>query len=110
VSTWRTFFVAATFYALLVGAFVLYVASLDDGGTVRGPVYVGLALLHIAAGFVLGWRAFLLLPLLPLLAIPVPVPEDAYEAFPLWFVMLYLGIPIAAVLMTPGVIVRALAR
>ena len=40
----------------------------------------------------------------------VPVPEDAYEAFPLWFVMLYLGIPIAAMLMTPGVIVRALAR
>ena len=96
-------------YALLYGAFMLSAGSLD-GEPLAAAAYVALALLQVVAGFALGWRAYLLLPLLPLLAIPVPVPEDAYEPFPLWFVMLYLGLPIAAVLMTPGVVLRALAR
>lgn len=100
---------AGVAYALLYGAFVLSAGSLD-GEPLAAAAYVALALLQVVAGFALGWRAYLLLPLLPLLAIPVPVPEDAYEPFPLWFVMLYLGLPIAAVLMTPGVVLRALAR
>jgi len=37
-------------------------------------------------GFAIGrWWAILLVSLLPILAIPVPRPEDAYEPFPMWF-------------------------
>ena len=92
-------------YATLFGAFCLYVSFVDSDTVLTGPL-AALAVLQVAVGLVLGWRAFFLLPLLVLLSIPVPVPQDAYEPMPMWFAMLYLGIPIAAVLMSVGVVMH----
>jgi hypothetical protein len=97
----------AAAYAMLFEAFVIYVWLLD-GDWVASAALLGVALMQVVAGFLLGWRALFLLPLLVLLSIPVPVPEDAYEPMPMWFAMLYLGIPIAAVLMAVGIVARSL--
>lgn len=88
-------------YAAIFGAFCLYVSSVDSDAVLTAPL-IALAVMQVAAGFILGWRALLLLPLLVLLSLPVPVPEDAYEPMPMWFAMVYLGIPIAAPLMAIG--------
>lgn len=91
---------------MLFGAFCMYVSSVDSDAVTAWPL-VALAVMQVAAGVALGWRAFLLLPLLVMLSIPVPVPEDAYEPMPLWFAMLYLGISISAPLMAIGMGARA---
>ena len=93
--------------ALYVGLLVVFIAywwhELDSDDNFYSPL-VALLAVQFVTGFAIGrWHALLLLPLLPLLSIPVPVPEDAYEPFPLWFVMLaYVG-PVAAVLMLAGI-------
>ncbi len=98
--------------ALYVGFLIVFNAhwwhELDSDATFYWPL-VALLAVQFMAGFAIGrWPALLLLPLLPLLSIPVPVPEDAYEPFPLWFVMLaYIG-PVAAVLMLGGIGARKL--
>jgi hypothetical protein len=77
---------------MLFGACCVYVSSVDSDAVLTGPLVA---------------LAFLLLPLLVLLSIPVPVPEDACEPMPMWFAMLYLGIPIAAPIMAIGMGARA---
>ena len=79
-------------------------AAGEGGGAI---VLLGLVALQPAVGFAIGrWRAILLVSLLPILAIPVPRPEDAYEPFPMWFTMLLVGVPVGAVLIAAGVAVR----
>jgi hypothetical protein len=99
--------------ALHVGLLMVFIAyywrAVDLDEDVSNWALVALLGVQLLAGFAIGrWHALLLLPLLPLLSIPVPVPEDAYEPFPLWFVMLaYIG-PVAAVLMLAGIGARKL--
>ncbi|HKO74038.1 MAG TPA: hypothetical protein VJU01_01875 [Gaiellaceae bacterium] len=100
--------------ALYVGALLAFIAywwHLVDSDPDRSVwvALVGLLAVQFVVGLGIGrWHALLLLPLLPLLSIPVPVPEDAYEPFPLWFVMLaYIG-PVAAMLMLAGIGARKL--
>jgi hypothetical protein len=99
--------------ALYVGSLIVFIAycwHVDSDDSIWAAV-VALLAVQFVAGFGIGrWYALLLLPLLPLLSIPVPVPEDAYEPFPLWFVMLgYIG-PVAAVLMALGIGARKLGE
>ena len=98
-------------YVAVVAVFMAWAAVSDaDGGVVvPGLMLVLLVAIHPVAGFVTGraWVLSLVL-LLPLLGLPVPVPEDAYEPFPMWFVMLYLGIPIGFVLVGIGIVGRKL--
>ena len=72
-------------------------------------VVVLLALVIVQPAVVLGigrWWAVGLVLLLPILAIPVPTPEDAYEPLPMWFAMFYFGILVCLVLIAAGVAVR----
>jgi hypothetical protein len=48
----------------------------------------------------------LLAVLLPIFGLPVPPPEDAYEAISMWFAMLYFGVPLGAILIATGVALR----
>src|SRR6186997_2038608 len=86
--------------ALYVGALIGFIANwwheLDSDDSFYWPLVVLLAVQFVTGVAVGRWQALLLLPLLPLLSIPVPVPEDAYEPFPLWFVMLFYIGPVAA--------------
>jgi hypothetical protein len=98
--------------ALYLGSLIAFIAywwhELDSDANIYEPL-VALLAVQFVTGFAIGrWRALFLLPLLPLLSIPVPVPADAYEPLPLWFVMLaYIG-PVAAVLMFAGIGARKL--
>ena len=83
-------------------------AAAGPYGEVISPVALFiLAAAHPVVGFAIGriWALTLVL-LLPLLGLPVPTPEDAYEPFPMWFAMLYFGIPIGLVLIGLGLIGR----
>jgi hypothetical protein len=105
--------------SIAIGSAVIHVASLivfiaywwhelDSDNSFYWPICALLAV-QFLTGFAIGrWHALLLLPLLPLLSIPVPVPEDAYEPVPLWFVMLFYIGPLAAVLMLAGIGARKL--
>ena len=99
--------------ALYVGSLIVFIAywwhAVESDDDVSKWALVALLAAQFVAGFAIGrWHALLLLPLLPLLSISVPVPEDAYEPFPLWFVMLaYIG-PVAAALMAAGIGTRKL--
>jgi hypothetical protein len=101
--------------ALYVGSLISFIAhwwhGLDSDEAYSIWALVALLTVQFVAGLGIGrWHALLLLPLLPLLSIPVPVPEDAYEPFPLWFVMLaYIG-PVAAVFMAAGIGARKLGE
>ena len=97
-------------YIAVVAFFMAWAAGSDvDGGVVPGLMLFLLVAIHPVAGFVIGraWALSLVL-LLPLLGLPVPVPEDAYEPFPMWFVMLYVGIPIGLLLIGIGIVGRKL--
>ena len=102
---------AALYVGLLMVFIAYYWRAVDLDEDVSNWALVALLGVQVLAGFAIGrWHALLLLPLLPLLSIPVPVPEDAYEPFPLWFVMLaYVG-PVAAVLMLAGIGARKLGE
>jgi len=83
-------------------------ASAGDG-VVRGLVFWTLVVVHPLVGFAIGrWWAVLLVFLLPVLALPVPTPTDAYEPIPMWFAMLYFGVPFGALLIAAGVVARKL--
>jgi hypothetical protein len=95
-------------YVAVVAVFMLWAAgSGTDDGVVPALMLFLLVGIHPVVGFAIGraWALSLVL-LLPLLGLPVPVPEDAYEPFPMWFVMLYLGMPIGLVLIGAGVVGR----
>ena len=94
-------------YVVVVGVFMVLAAQDPDGGAIVLSAFAALAAVHAIVGFTIGrvWALGLVL-LLPLLGLPVPVPEDAYEPFPMWFVMLYLGIPIGLVLIGLGIAAR----
>ena len=94
-------------YVAVVVAFMLWAAV---GPFAHGMGFIMLAFLaalHAVVGFTIGrpWALGLVL-LVPLLALPVPVPEDAYEPIPMWFAMLYFGIPVGLVLVGLGLIAR----
>jgi hypothetical protein len=44
--------------------------------------------------------------LLPFLAIPLPVAEDAYEPLPWWFAMILFGVPFGVGSMAVGIAAR----
>ena len=84
------------------------VGGADEGVAPELMLFVLIGIQPIV-GFAIGraWALSLVL-LLPLFGLPVPVPEDAYEPFPMWFVMLYVGIPIGLVLIGIGIVGRKL--
>jgi len=97
-------------YIAVVAVFMAWAAVSDaDGEVIPGLMLFLLVAIHPVTGFVIGraWALSLVL-LLPLLGLPVPVPEDAYEPFPMWFVMLYVGIPIGLLLIGIGIVGRKL--
>jgi len=97
-------------YIAVVAFFMAWAAGSDvDGGVVPGLMLFLLVAIHPVAGFAIGraWALSLVL-LLPLLGLPVSVPKDAYEPFPMWFVMLYVGIPIGLLLIGIGIVGRKL--
>jgi len=99
-----------TVYLVVVAVFMVWAgASGADEGVAPELMLFVLIGIHPVVGFVIGraW-AFSLVLFLPLLGLPVPVPEDAYEPFPMWFVMLYFGIPIGLVLIGVGIVGRKL--
>jgi hypothetical protein len=98
---WQTVLVVFAYVAVM-GGFMVYAASLEtDDSAVAGTV--AFLVLQVLVGLALGrWRALLLVALLPILAIPVPTPEDAYEPLPLWFGMLIFA-PLIAALIAAGV-------
>ena len=102
---------AALYVGLLMVFIAYYWRAVDLDEDVSNWALVALLGVQLLAGLAIGRsHALLLLPLLPLLSIPVPVPEDAYEPFPLWFVMLaYIG-PVAAVVMLAGIGARKLGE
>jgi hypothetical protein len=103
---WQTALVVLGYVAAMAG-FMAYAASLEtDDSAVAGTIA------FLAAQFLVGaalgrWRAIFLVAILPVLAIPVPTPEDAYEPLPLWFGMLIFA-PFIAALIGTGVGVRKL--
>jgi hypothetical protein len=97
----RTVLVVAA-YVTAVGILFAYAATLDVEDSVLAGT-VAFLVLQVLVGLALGrWRALLLVALLPILAIPVPTPEDAYEPLPLWFGMLIFA-PLIAALIAAGV-------
>ena len=102
--------ISITVYLVVVSVFMVWAgASGADEGVAPELMLFVLIGIHPVVGFVIGraW-AFSLVLFLPLLGLPVPVPEDAYEPFPMWFVMLYFGIPIGLVLIGVGIVGRKL--
>jgi hypothetical protein len=97
----RTVLVVAA-YVAVVGILLAYAATLDvEDSFVAGTV--AFLVLQVLVGLVLGrWRALFLVAILPILAIPVPTPEDAREPIPLWFGMLIFT-PLIAGLIAAGV-------
>ena len=95
-------------YVAVVAVFMVWAAvSGGDDGVVPELMLFVLIGIQPIVGFAIGrWWAILLVSLLPILAIPVPRPEDAYEPFPMWFTMLLVGVPVGAVLIAAGVAVR----
>jgi len=94
----------AIYVLVVAGAMAIAAAAGEGGGAI---VLLGLVALQPAVGFAIGrWWAILLVSLLPILAIPVPRPEDAYEPFPMWFTMLSVGVPAGEILIAAGVAVR----
>jgi predicted membrane protein len=94
-------------YTAGVGTLMLYAASLDSGEEFATSIIIAFFAGHALIGLALGrWRALLLILLLPILAIPVPVPEGAYEPLPLWYVMLVFGGPLATFAMATGIGLR----
>lgn len=100
-------------YTAVVASFMVLAAVADDSPQVADVfVLVTLAVLHLCVGFAIGraWALALVL-LLPLLAIPVPTATDCgdgCEPLPMWFGMLYVGIPVGLVLIGTGIVVRKL--
>ena len=97
-------------YVAVVAVFMVWAAvSGGDDGVVPELMLFVLIGIQPIVGFAIGraWALSLVL-LLPLFALPVPAPEDAYEPFPMWFVMLYFGIPIGLVLIGVGIVGRKL--
>jgi len=97
-------------YVAVVAVFMVWAAvgGADEGVAPELMLFVLIGIQPIV-GFAIGraWALSLVL-LLPLFGLPVPVPEDAYEPFPMWFVMLYFGIPIGLVLIGVGIVGRKL--
>jgi len=94
-------------YLAAMGGFMAYAATLDAGDD-AGTATVAFLGVQVLVGLVIGrWRALFLVAFLPILAIPVPTPEDAYEPLPLWFGMLIFS-PLMAVLISLGVAARQL--
>ena len=94
------------YVALAVALMVYLAATVDEDESLVWLIAVFLVG-HTAFGLAFGrWRSLALVLLLPLFAIPVPVPEDAYEPLPLWFGMILYGAPLAALAMAVGIVVR----
>jgi hypothetical protein len=94
-------------YAAGVGVLMIYAASLGGDDEFATSIVVAFFAAQALVGFALGrWRALLLILLLPILAVPVPVPEDAYEPLPMWYAMLVLVGPLAALAMAAGIGLR----
>jgi hypothetical protein len=105
-------------YALSIAVYVLVVvaymvsaaAASDDDGVVPGVLFVLLVAVQPLVGFAIGgWWAVSLVLLLPVFGIPVPPPEHVYEPIPMWFAMLFFGVPIGSALIATGVSVRKLS-
>jgi hypothetical protein len=81
-------------------------ASANDGVVV--PAAIGLAILHFAAGWVIGRWWVVAMPILVVpLAVPAGTPEGVGgEPFPIWFVLAYLVAPVGMVLAALGVLAR----
>ena len=96
-------------YVLVVAGFMIWAAVGPYGALPSAVALLALGAVHLIVGFTIGrsWT-FALVLLLPLLALPVPTPEDAYEPLPMWFVMLYFGIPVALLLIGVGLVGRGL--
>lgn len=105
ISWWAVGLVAV--YTACVSAVMVYAASLDGNDEFATSIVITFFAAHALVGFALGrWRALLLVLLLPILAVPVPVPEDAYESLPLWYAMLIWVGPLAALTMAVGIGLR----
>ena len=93
----------ATYIAVVVG-FMIWAAVEPESGAIALIAFAALVAVHPIVGFVIGrWSAVLLVLLLPIIALPVPTPENAYEPIPWWFVMLYWGVPAGLLLISAGV-------
>lgn len=99
---WSPMLLVVAAYVAVVGILLAYAATLDvEDSFVAGTV--AFLVLQVLVGLVLGrWRALFLVAILPILAIPVPTPEDAREPIPLWFGMLIFT-PLIAGLIAAGV-------
>jgi hypothetical protein len=95
-------------YLLVVAGFMVSAASAADG-VVSGLLFWALVVVQPLVGLAIGrWWAVALVVLLPLLGLPVPSPQDAYEPIPMWFAMLFFGVPVGALLIAMGVAARKL--
>jgi len=110
---WQTAVVVSGYVAVMSG-FMAYAAWLetDDSAAAGTIASVAGTIAFLAAQFLVGvvlgrWRAIFLAAILPILAIPVPTPEDAYEPLPLWFGLLIFA-PFIAALIGAGVGARRL--
>ena len=113
----KVLYIAVVRYALSIAAYVVVVAvymvsaaaASDDYGLVPGAFLVVLIAAQPLVGFAIGrWWAISLVLLLPIFGIPVPPPEHGYEPIPMWFGMLFFGVPIGGVLIALGVGARKL--
>jgi hypothetical protein len=94
-------------YIAVVGlSMLLATAGLDKTAVVA----VGLAALiavHLFLGYAIGrWWGIIFVASLPVLGIPVPTATDCgdgCEPWPMWFGMLYLGVPVRTTLIAIGV-------
>jgi hypothetical protein len=111
-------YIAIVRYTLSIAGYAVVVClvmaiTAASGGEVGGGgvgawiIVAALITLHLAVGFAVGrWSALWLVVLLPILAIPVPTATDCgdgCEPWPMWFGMLYLGVPVGATLIAIGV-------
>jgi hypothetical protein len=94
-------------YTTVVGVYMLLAAAGLDNAVVVAGALAALIAVHPVLGYAIGrWWAIIFVALLPLLGIPVPTATecgDGCEPWPMWFGMLYLGVPVGATLIAMGV-------
>jgi hypothetical protein len=101
------YLVSIAIYTAVVGIYMLFAAVGPENEVVVVAGLAALIAVHPFLGYAIGrWWAIVLVALLPVLGIPVPTASDCgggCEPLPMWFGMLYLGLPVGATLIAIGV-------
>ncbi len=102
--------------ASYVAAMLLYIYGIANPSTFVGndtanrAVFIVLAVLHSAVGWLANrWWALLLPVVVVLAAIPAGEPEKGWEPYPIWF-GIAVGVPLAMLLILAGILAHRVAR